>query len=106
MRDLLNLIRWMLLGLFRSRTSLRAENLALRHQLNVLHRSSPLVAARRQAEHSTDRLGVLEAGRNIDRRTEGQRDQRSDTGYAHETAADVILAHDSEQSTMQNAKLL
>ena len=41
MRDLLNLIRWMLLGLFRSRTSLRAENLALRHQLNVLHRSSP-----------------------------------------------------------------
>src|SRR3954465_185331 len=39
------------------------------------------------------------------RRTEGQRDQRSDTGYAHETAADVILAHDSEQSTMQNAKL-
>jgi hypothetical protein len=31
----------MLIGLFRSRTSLRAENLALRHQLNVLHRSAP-----------------------------------------------------------------
>jgi hypothetical protein len=41
MRDLLDLIRWMLLGLFRSRTSLRAENLALRHQLNLLHRRSP-----------------------------------------------------------------
>jgi transposase InsO family protein len=31
----------MLVGLFRSRTALRAENLALRHQLNVLHRRSP-----------------------------------------------------------------
>src|SRR3954454_1715892 len=41
MRDLLNLIRLLLLGLVRSRTSLRAENLALRHQLNVLHRASP-----------------------------------------------------------------
>jgi hypothetical protein len=41
MRDLLNLIRWMLLGLFRSKTSLEAEMLALRHQLNVLRRTSP-----------------------------------------------------------------
>src|SRR3954468_24749991 len=41
MRDLLNLIRWLLLALVRSRTSLRQENLALRHQLDVLHRSSP-----------------------------------------------------------------
>jgi hypothetical protein len=41
MRDLLDVIRWMLVGLFRSGTSLRAENLALRHQLNVLHRRSP-----------------------------------------------------------------
>src|SRR5512133_882312 len=41
MRDLLNLIRWMLLGLFRSKTSLEAEILALRHQLNVLRRSGP-----------------------------------------------------------------
>jgi hypothetical protein len=41
MRDLLNLIRWMLLGLFRSKTSLEAEILALRHQLNVLRRTSP-----------------------------------------------------------------
>src|SRR6187551_2796445 len=41
MRDLLNLIRSMLLGLFRSKTSLEAEILALRHQLNVLPRASP-----------------------------------------------------------------
>ena len=41
MRDLLNLLRWMLLGLFQSKTSLQAEILALRHQLNVLRRASP-----------------------------------------------------------------
>jgi hypothetical protein len=40
MRDLLNLIRSMLLGLFRSKRSLEAEILALRHQLNVLRRAS------------------------------------------------------------------
>src|SRR5512133_1032617 len=41
MRDLLSLIRWMLLGRFRSKASLEAEILALRHQLNVLRRSGP-----------------------------------------------------------------
>ena len=41
MQDLLNLIRWMLLGLFWSKTSREAEILALRHQLNVLRRASP-----------------------------------------------------------------
>src|SRR5438270_1570255 len=41
MRDLLNLIRSMLLGLFRPKPSLEAEILALRHQLNVLRRASP-----------------------------------------------------------------
>jgi hypothetical protein len=41
MQDLLNLIRWTLLGLFRSKSSLEAEILALRHQLNVLRRTSP-----------------------------------------------------------------
>src|SRR3954463_15683378 len=41
MRALLNLIRWMLLGLFRSKTSREAEILALRDQLNVLRRASP-----------------------------------------------------------------
>ena len=42
MRDLLKLIRWMLLGLVRSRRSIEAENLALRHQLNVLQRTGGL----------------------------------------------------------------
>src|SRR3954449_12533670 len=41
MQDLLNLIGWMLLGLFRSKSSLEAEILAPRHQLNVLRRPSP-----------------------------------------------------------------
>src|SRR5512133_3170996 len=41
MQDLLNLISWMLLGLFRSKSSREAEMLALRHQLNVLRRVSP-----------------------------------------------------------------
>ena len=35
MRALLNLIRWMLLGLFRSKSSREAEILALRHQLSA-----------------------------------------------------------------------
>src|SRR4051794_16049830 len=52
MRDLIGLIRWMLLGLFRSRTSLEAEILALRHQLKVLRRRSP----RRPVLSNFDRL--------------------------------------------------
>src|SRR5213592_2886690 len=40
MRDLL-IHQVLLLGLVRSRRSLEAENLALRHQLTVLHRSAP-----------------------------------------------------------------
>jgi transposase InsO family protein len=52
MRALLNLIRWMLLGLVRSRTSLEAENVALGHQLSVLCRS----ATKRPALSMSDRL--------------------------------------------------
>jgi hypothetical protein len=52
MRDLLKLIRWMLLGLVRSRRSIEAENLALRHQLNVLHRTAP----KRPALRNFDRV--------------------------------------------------
>ena len=37
----LKLIYWMVIGLFRSRVSLEAEILALRHQLNVLQRKTP-----------------------------------------------------------------
>ena len=41
MRDMLKLIWWVVIGLFRSRASLEAEIVALRHQLNVLRRKSP-----------------------------------------------------------------
>jgi hypothetical protein len=40
MRNLCRLIWHALVGRFRSRASLEAENLALRHQLNILRRSS------------------------------------------------------------------
>jgi transposase InsO family protein len=39
--ELLNLLRWILLDLFRSRSSLEAEVIALQHQLNVLRRGAP-----------------------------------------------------------------
>jgi len=39
--ELLNLLRWILLDLFRSRSSLEGEVIALRHQLNVLRGSAP-----------------------------------------------------------------
>jgi hypothetical protein len=38
---MLKLIWWVVTGLFRSRASLEAEIVALRHQLNVLRRKSP-----------------------------------------------------------------
>jgi len=41
MADMLKLIWWAVIGLFRSRASLGAEILTLRHQLNVLRRNSP-----------------------------------------------------------------
>src|ERR1700680_2914721 len=41
MRDVCSLIWLALIGLFRSRASLQAEILTLRHQLNVLRRQSP-----------------------------------------------------------------
>ena len=52
MGDVLKLIWWAVIGLFRSRASLEAEILALRHQLNVLRRSSP----KRSAFNNFDRL--------------------------------------------------
>src|ERR1700688_47792 len=52
MRDVFSLICLALIGLFRSRASLQAEILTLRHQLNVLRRKSP----KRLAFRSTDRL--------------------------------------------------
>ena len=52
MLELLNLLRWILLDLFRSRSSLEGEVIALRHQLNVLRRSAP----KRPALKAFDRL--------------------------------------------------
>jgi hypothetical protein len=50
--ELLNLLRWILLDLFRSRSSLEGEVIALRNQLNVLRRSAP----KRPALTSFDRF--------------------------------------------------
>src|SRR5258708_27223337 len=52
MSDLCSLIWWALIGIFRPRASLQAENLVLRHQLNVLRRKSP----KRLAFGNVDRL--------------------------------------------------
>src|SRR5712691_13388354 len=52
MSGLCRLIWYALIGLFRSRTALQAENLVLRHQLNVLRRKSP----KRVAFGNIDRL--------------------------------------------------
>ena len=52
MGDMLKLIWWAVIGLFRSKVSLEAEILTLRHQLNVLRRKSP----KRLAFSNFDRL--------------------------------------------------
>jgi hypothetical protein len=52
MRDICSLLWYALVGLFRSRASLEAEILLLRHQLNVLQRKSP----KRMAFTGIDRL--------------------------------------------------
>src|SRR3989337_1184797 len=52
MRDICKLLWCALVGLFRSRASLEAEILLLRHQLNVLRRKSP----KRMAFTGVDRL--------------------------------------------------
>src|ERR1700704_49320 len=53
MGDILKLIWWAVIGLFRSRASLEAEILTLRHQLNVLRRKVP----ERLVFSHLDRLG-------------------------------------------------
>jgi hypothetical protein len=52
MGDMLKLIWWVVIGLFRSRASLEAEIMALRHQLIVLRKKSP----KRLAFSNFDRL--------------------------------------------------
>ena len=54
MGDMLKLIWWVVIGLFRSRASLEAEILMLRHQLNVLQRKAP----KRLAFNAFDRLVI------------------------------------------------
>ena len=54
MGDILKLIWWAVIGLFRSKVSLEAEILTLRHQLNVLRRKSP----KRLAFSNFDRLVI------------------------------------------------
>src|SRR6266481_5148694 len=58
MRDVCSLICLALIGLFRSRASLQAEILTLRHQLNVLRRKSP----QRLTFSSMEILACHEAG--------------------------------------------
>jgi hypothetical protein len=43
MGDMLKLIWWAVIGLFRSRTSLEAEILTLRHQLTALRKKISIV---------------------------------------------------------------
>jgi hypothetical protein len=52
MGEIVKLIWWVVIGLFRSRASLEVEILALHHQLNVLCRKSP----KRVAFSTFDRL--------------------------------------------------
>ena len=52
MGDILKLIWWTVIGLFRSRSSLEAEILTVRYQLNVLRRKS----TKRLAFSNFDRL--------------------------------------------------
>ena len=54
--ELLNLLKWTVVDLFRSRKSLEAEVVALRHQLNVLLRRS---GHKRPALSRFDRLGFV-----------------------------------------------
>jgi hypothetical protein len=55
MRDLCRLILYALIGVFRSRAVLEAENLVLRYQLNVLRRKSP----KRLVFGNIDRLAFM-----------------------------------------------
>src|SRR5262245_4219156 len=58
MKDLCRLIWCALIGLFRPRAALEAENLVLRHQLNVLRRKSP----KRLAFITTSRWAAKDRG--------------------------------------------
>jgi len=76
MRDVCSLIWLALIGLFRSRASLQAEILTLRHQLNVLRRKSPRRLTFTSIDSGICRVvsaGTWRAGRFEDRQA-GDRD--------------------------------
>src|SRR6267154_48000 len=77
MRDVCSLIWLALIGLFRSRASLQAEILTLRHQINVLRRKSPqrlgFTSIDRLVFAGLYRLAPWRAGRVEDRQA-GDRD--------------------------------
>src|ERR1700723_3768560 len=77
MKDVYSLIWLALIGLFRSRASLQAEILTLRHQLNVLRRKSPQRLTFEQHRSSgicrVVSVGTRRAGRFEDRQA-GDRD--------------------------------
>jgi len=70
MREACNLVWSALVLLFRSRASLAAEILVLRHQINILRRHSP----KRQTFSAMDRLifaGLVSIGANSPKRSGG-----------------------------------
>ena len=96
MRDLLNLIGWMLLGLFRSKTSLEADILALRHQLNVLRRTSP----RRPVFSNFDRMifvCLYRIAAHPSAEWIAQQARRHVVGRAHHTLSSVIGTGSTER---------
>src|SRR4051794_13272720 len=88
MRDLLNLIRSMLLGLFRSKRALEAEILALRHQLNVLRRAS----LGRPVFSNFDRMIFVCLYRSAPRILDALNDRRAGNGHPVASCRPSLLA--------------
>lgn len=60
----------------------------------------------RQHQDRSDRLGVAEAGRNVDGRRIGQRRHPSDARYRRQPPADRIIADDGKQLAVKRGKRL
>jgi hypothetical protein len=91
MRDVCSLIWLALIGLFRSRASLQAEILTLRHQLNVLRRKSP----QRLAFTSIDRLvfaGLYRLAPGVLDRQAGDRDPLASGRFPSVLALEIKTA--------------
>lgn len=61
---------------------------------------------RRQPQDRSDRLGVAEAGRNVDGRGIGQRHHRTDARYRRQPPADRIIADDGQKFAVKRGKRL